>query len=279
MNSPILIACSHGTSNAQGAAEVDALRDAIAALRPGLDVREAYVDVQQPDLVDVVPSLPEGEAAVVVPLLLSVGYHVKVDIARAVKKRPGSIAAAPLGPDPRLAALLDQRLREAGVQDNDDVVLAAAGSSDASASKNVEELAEQLRALRPNRIVAAYGASAEPPVPDAVASFRADTASGAAGPAAASAYAASPAGASPAGGGRVVIASYLLAPGYFHDQLAKAGADIVTAPLLPSPVLAEIALERYDAAVAALAAQEAQTEAAQPEAAQPDATHGQSAQG
>ena len=98
MNSPIMIACAHGTSSTQGAAEVNALRAAIAGLRPGLDVREAYVDVQQPDLVDVVAGLPEGEAAVVVPLLLSVGYHVKVDIARAVKSRPGSAAAAPLGP-------------------------------------------------------------------------------------------------------------------------------------------------------------------------------------
>jgi hypothetical protein len=47
-----------------------------------------------------------------------------------------------------------------------------------------------------------------------------------------------------------VIASYLLAPGFFHDQLAKAGADLVTEPLLPSEVLAEIALDRFDAAVA-----------------------------
>jgi hypothetical protein len=47
------------------------------------------------------------------------------------------------------------------------------------------------------------------------------------------------------------VSSYLLATGYFHDQLAKAGADVVTAPLLPSPALAEIALERYDAVVAA----------------------------
>ena len=85
MNSPIMIACAHGTSSTQGAAEVNALRAAIAGLRPGLDVREAYVDVQQPDLVDVVAGLPEGETAVVVPLLLCVGYHVKVDIARAVK--------------------------------------------------------------------------------------------------------------------------------------------------------------------------------------------------
>jgi sirohydrochlorin ferrochelatase len=248
-----MIACAHGTSSPLGAAEVNALRDGIAALRPGLDVREAYVDVQQPDLVDVVASLPEGpegpegETAVVVPLLLSVGYHVKVDIARAVRSRPGSLAAAPLGPDPRLAALLDQRLREAGVAENDAVVLAAAGSSNPNASLNVEELAEQLRALRPNRIVPAYGASAKPSVPDAVAMLREEAAGGAGAGESASAVDASAADAA----GRVVIASYLLAPGYFHDQLAKAGADIVTAPLLPSPVLAEIALERYDAALAA----------------------------
>ena len=276
MNSPILIACAHGTSNAQGAAEVNALRDAIAALRPGLDVREAYVDVQQPDLVDVVAGLPAdipasdggaaatsaaeadeapqaagapgaaGVSAVVVPLLLSVGYHVKVDIAKAVKSRPGTVAAAPLGPDPRLAALLDQRLREAGVTDNDAIVLAAAGSSNPNAAVSIEELARQLQALRSNRIVPAYGASAKPSVPEAVAMLREEAAGGAG------------AGESAGGvsvGGRVVVASFLLAPGFFHDQLAKAGADLVTEPLLPSSVLAEIALERYDAALAAHAVQ------------------------
>jgi sirohydrochlorin ferrochelatase len=250
MNSPILIACSHGTSSPAGAAEVNALRDGIAALRPGLDVREAYVDVQAPELPAVVAGLPAGETAVVVPLLLSVGYHVKVDIARAVRSRPDTLAAAPLGPDPRLAALLDARLREAGVTDNDAVVLAAAGSSDPSAARNVEELAGQLRALRPNRIVAGYGASAKPSVPEAVAALREEAAireeaGGGAG-------AGQSAGAVDLGG-RVVIASYLLAPGFFHDQLAKAGADLVTAPLLPAPVLAGIALERYDAALAARA--------------------------
>ncbi|XAS66599.1 CbiX/SirB N-terminal domain-containing protein [Micrococcaceae bacterium Sec5.7] len=241
MNSPIMIACAHGTSSTQGAAEVNALRDGIAALRPGLEVREAYVDVQQPGLPDVVTAVAAGESAVVVPLLLSVGYHVKVDIARAVRSRPDTLAAAPLGPDPRLAALLDQRLREAGVTEADAVILAAAGSSDPTASLNVEALAEQLRALRPNRIVPAYGASAKPSVPDAVASLRTEVAAG--GVASTAAQSSRP--------GRVVIASYLLAPGFFHDQLAKAGADLVTEPLLPSPVLAEIALERYDAVLGA----------------------------
>jgi sirohydrochlorin ferrochelatase len=93
--------------------------------------------------------------------------------------------------------------------------------------------------------VAAYGASAKPSVPEAVAMLREEAAGGAG--------AGESAGAVDLGG-RVVVASYLLAPGFFHDQLAKAGADLVTAPLLPSPVLAEIALERYDAALAAHAA-------------------------
>jgi hypothetical protein len=71
-------------------------------------------------------------------------------------------------------------------------------------------------------------------------------------------------------GGRVVIASYLLAPGFFHDQLAKAGADVVTEPLLPSPVLADIALDRYDAAVATMNGTPAEAPAAAPlEAAAP----------
>jgi hypothetical protein len=90
-------------------------------------------------------------------------------------------------------------------------------------------------------MVAAYGASAKPSVPDAVAMLREELEGGAG--------AGESAGAVDVGG-RVVIASYLLAPGFFHDQLAKAGADVVTEPLLPSPVLAEIALDRYDAAVA-----------------------------
>jgi sirohydrochlorin ferrochelatase len=227
-NQPVLIACSHGTSNAEGQTAVNRLRDEMRALRPELDIREAYVDVQQPDLPEVVAALPDGPA-VIVPLLLSVGYHVKVDIAEAVQSRPDTFAAAPLGPDPRLADLLQRRLEEAGVEAADAVVLAAAGSSDACAAVDVEELAGQLGPLRSGQIVVGYGASARPSVPEAVAQAQGS----AEGPA---------------------IASYLLAPGYFHDQLAKAGGRVVSAPLLPSTAVAEIALARYDDAVRRLEA-------------------------
>ena len=44
------------------------------------------------------------------------------------------------------------------------------------------------------------------------------------------------------------MASYLLAPGYFHDRVLEAGADVVTAPLAPDDRLVEIVLDRYDEA-------------------------------
>lgn len=221
---PVLIACAHGTRSSEGQARINAVRTEMRALRSGLDVREAYVDVQEPELPDVVAGLPEGVSGIVVPLLLSVGYHVRVDIARAVASRPGMLAAEPLGPDPLLARLLQERLAE--VPREWGVVLAAAGSSEPDAARSVAQLAGQLTQLRPSRVLAAYGASAAPSVPEAVGQLRRD------------------------GARHVAIASYLLAPGYFHDQLAKAGADMVTEPLLPSPVIARLALERYDQALA-----------------------------
>ena len=184
---------------------------------------EAYVDVQGPALTEVVAGLPDGTAALVVPLLLSVGYHVRVDIARAAASRPDVLAAAPLGPDPRLADVLCERLR--GVPADWGIVLAAAGSSDPGAAESVEELSTSLGRLLPQPILAGYGASAQPSVPDAVIRLKAQ------------------------GAAQWAIASYLLAPGFFHDQLAKAGAELVVAPLLPAEVLAELALERYDQAL------------------------------
>ena len=216
----VLIACAHGTNNVAGQQRINEVRANIAALCPGVKVLEAYVDVQQPALPDVVASLADDVQAVVVPLLLTVGFHVQVDIAQAVESRRQTFAAAPLGPDPRLAKL--------GVlPDGWGVVLAAAGSSRPEAAEQIEVLAADLAVRRPERIIAAYGASARPSVPEAVEQLRAE------------------------GIERVAIASYLLAPGYFHDQLADAGADLVTEPLLPAELLAELALEHFDAAVRA----------------------------
>lgn len=234
---PVLVACSHGTADAGGRATIASILTDVRAARPDVDVREAFVDVQEPRVAAVVEraladrgspgATPDGDAAadratpvVVVPLLLSAGFHTAVDIADAVQ-RGGAAATGPLGPDPRLAEIVVDRLREAGAQPGDTVILAAAGSSDPRSRADVEQMLTFVRALWDGPVRPGFGASASPSVPDAVAEARAS------------------------GAGRVVVASYLLAPGFFHDRLAGAGADLVSAPLGPDRRLAQIVLDRF----------------------------------
>lgn len=225
---PVLVACAHGTRSAAGRAVVRALVEDVRRLRPGLEVREAFVDVQEPAVGDAVGAAlagaPDGLAAVVAPLLLSTGVHVRHDIGAAVAGRP-AVAAEPLGPDDRLAGILVERLTDAGATADDAVVLAAAGSSDPAAVVAVGTVLDALRARWPGPVTVGYGAAARPDVATAVAEARAT------------------------GARRVVVASYLLAPGHFHGALAAAGADVVTAPLGPHPDLARVVLDRYDAAL------------------------------
>jgi sirohydrochlorin ferrochelatase len=228
VNEPVLVACAHGTRNATGRRLIAELALTARRLRPGLVTTPAFVDVQPPTVVDVVRGLAESATpAVVVPLLLSGGYHVHVDIAGAVAAHPRAVAARPLGPDPRLVEVLHDRLVAAGADPADPrtaVVLAAAGSSDPRAVADVESTAGLLQPRWAGAVTTGYGSAAAPSVPDAVAAARRG------------------------GGNRVVVAAYLLAPGHFADKLAGAGADAVTAPLLPDDRVAAVLLDRYDAA-------------------------------
>ena len=217
---PVLVGCSHGTDSAAGRRAIASILADVRRVRPDLDVREAFVDVQQPAVADVVDDALVTAPAVVVPLLLSVGFHTKVDVTAAVQ-RPGAAAAPPLGPDPRLVEILVDRLARVAASRHDAVVLAAAGSSEPAAAEAVEEVARALAERLGRPVAVGYGAGAHPRVPEAVATARATSR------------------------GRVVVASYLLAPGYFLDRVLEAGADVVTAPLAPDPRLAELVLDRY----------------------------------
>ncbi|MGN6299703.1 MAG: sirohydrochlorin chelatase [Angustibacter sp.] len=234
MTAPALIACAHGTRDVRGRRAVGALVASLATARPGLTVAAAYVDVQPPTVAAVVQRTTAGDGrAVVVPLLLSRGYHVGVDVARAVEGRRAAAAGA-LGPDPRLTSLLLDRLADGGVAAGDVVVLTAAGSSDARAVADVEQVARAVQAHHAGPVAVGFGASASPSVADAVAAARRDHP-----------------------GERVVVAAYLLAPGVFHERLLGCGADAVTAPLLlpdapPDPRLVDVVLDRYDTAAAGL---------------------------
>jgi sirohydrochlorin ferrochelatase len=225
---PVLVGCSHGTDDPEGRALVTGLLADVRGRRPDLDVREAFVDVQQPEVAQVVTgALDDAGSAVVVPLLLSAGFHVHVDIAQAVDV-PGAVASAALGPDDRLVAILVDRLVAAGAAAGDAVVLAAAGSSDPRARTAVEDLLDRLRVAWPvGPVTLGYCSAAQPAVADAVVTAR--SALAAAG----------------AHDRRVVVLAYLLAPGFFLRRLHGAGADVVTAPLLPDGRVAEVVLDRY----------------------------------
>ena len=218
MSSPALVAVAHGSRNPAAADVVRKLARQVGRFAPGLDVRVAFLGHTQPSLPAQLDAA--GSGTVIVPLLLSSGYHLSADITDAASLS-GARVAAPLGPDQLLLTALTARLTEAGVPDGTPVVLAAAGSCDPAAMTDVGKQADLLAAHLDVPVLPAYLSAASPTVEDAVRQLRAET------------------------GRQVAIASYLLAPGTFQDQLAGCGADWVTAPLGGHPALAGIVIDRY----------------------------------
>ena len=217
---PALVLCAHGTRDAAGARVIAALAAAVTAALPTVDVRLAYVDVQQPSVADLVGSRA-GHQQVLVPLLLSWGYHVEVDIRTAAAAHADAVATQPLGPDPRLAQLLARRLAEAGVPDHLGVILAAAGSSQPRAAAEAETTRGLLAALRSGPVWLAFAGAQDPSVSHAVRAVRAS------------------------GQPTAAVAAYLLAPGHFLSVLHDAGADVVTAPIGSAPEVVDIVVDRY----------------------------------
>jgi len=222
---PVLVACSHGTSDPAGQETIRRLLAAVWRALPAFEVRGAAVDVETDILLPgVLDSLIRP--AVVVPLLLSGGYHVYHDIAQAVASRPDRAAAAPLGPDWELAEIGVRRLNEAGARSDDVVVLGASGSSDPRAMASIEEAARRLGSLWGGRIAVGHVGHSGVPLRDAVADAQQP-------------------------GRRVVVSSYLLAPGHFQHELEQAGAHLVTAPILtpsPDPALVDLVIRRFEEA-------------------------------
>ncbi|PZF79729.1 sirohydrochlorin chelatase [Jiangella anatolica] len=219
-----LIAVAHGTRAPEGPVVLAELLDGVRALLPGVDVRVAYVDVIEPTLESVLADVPAGERPVVVPMFLASGYHVRVDVPSAVASDGGRAVVTPaLGPDPAIVAAVEARLRSAGDGLPDAVVLAAAGSSDASALAEVDVAAALLSSALSRPVRPGYVTTASPSVPEAVAELRL--------------Y------------GTVGVASYLLAPGLFQQRLDSVGADVVAPPIGPHALVARLIADRYRAAV------------------------------
>lgn len=223
-----LVATSHGTDAVASQIAISALVDAVRGAASHLDVREAFVDVQMPK-VDTVVDLVDG-LAVIVPLLLTPGFHQKVDI-RDAADRPWVVAADVLGADDRLTSVMMRRLREAGATRDDVVVLGSAGSTDVLARSSVDDAAHRLAGAWGAPIEAGYVGGTGVPLAEVVERVRRP-------------------------GRRIVVVSYLMGPGYFHGRLDRAGADVVTRPLLDGttvdPEMVSLVLDRFAAAAETL---------------------------
>jgi sirohydrochlorin ferrochelatase len=209
-----LLVAAHGTEVAAGSATTAALGDVVRAARPDLPVSLCFLDVAAPSLTEALDAA--HGPLVVLPLLLSTGYHVQTDIPAVVAGRPGIRVARHLGPDPLVVEALVDRL---GASSAASTALVGVGSSRPEARGELDEAA-RLLAARLGRPVTALTLGQ-----DVRAALQALTQP-------------------------VDVATYLLAEGRFVDRLRRAadGLARVAEPIGVHPALVELVLARYDEA-------------------------------
>lgn len=238
-DAPTLLVVAHGSRDPQALRTVLALLDRVRDLRPGLDVRLGHIELNRPLLPDTLDGL-RGADAVLVPLLLGRGHHVKHDLPAAAAAAPAvrTRVAAPLGPHPLLVEALYGRLVEAGWDPAHQgsrsaaVVLAAAGSRDPDSAQDTRRTARMLAERLGVPVVPAYASAATPTVPAALRALAAR------------------------GRHRTFVASYFTAPGRFASAAAGAAPRTAALPLGAHPAMARLLLHRYDQALSATAPSE-----------------------
>ena len=232
-----LIAVAHGSRDPRSAATIYAAVEQIRAARPEVDVRLAFLDLNAPSIDCVVNSIAADgyREAVVVPLLLGSAFHARVDLPAllARQSRLTLTQADVLGNDPLLVDAVRDRILETGVDRDDDsvgVAVAAVGSSSISANRRTAAIA-RLVAQGTSWTAKPCFATTEPGVEDAVSALRSS------------------------GAHQFVVAPWFLAPGLLTDRVAAQAPNALHANTIGAhPALAEVAIRRYDRAVAELAA-------------------------
>ncbi|HCT78261.1 MAG TPA: hypothetical protein DGT23_17130 [Micromonosporaceae bacterium] len=220
---------AHGSRDPRAAATTRALARTVAAVRPGLDVRVAFLEQATPQPAEVLAAMPAG--TVVVPLLLTNAFHGTVDLPNQVAGFDCVVTDTLGAPTDTLLSALSHRLPRKAF---DALVLAAAGTRVVSARAEVERVAAALSERHGVPCAVAYAAGATPSGASAVSALQA------------------------AGACRIVVASYFLAPGRLYDLVTasalSAGAIGAAAPLGASWQLAQLILDRIDSRLLALAA-------------------------
>ena len=215
-----LVTVAHGTRHAPGN-EVARALTAAAGERLGLPATCSYVELCEPAFASVV-ARPWAGASVVVPLLLSTGYHVRHDLPAAVPAGARVVLGRALGPDPLLAVAQADRLREAGAAPGQAVVMVAAGSRDPLAARDLTGARDLLAAAwgGPVRLATLSGPGPRPA--DVVRPGDA-------------------------------VSPYLLAEGFFAERCRaeSAAAAVVAGVIGPHPAVVDLVVQRARGLLAA----------------------------
>ena len=230
-----LLLTAHGSHDPRSGANAEAVADRLAAMRPDLDVRLAFLELNTPSFAEVLAGLPDSRRAVVAPLLLASAYHARLDIPKQIADAGahGIRQADVLGEDERLVAVLRERLVEVGVSPLDDdlgVMIVAIGSSNLAANARTSKVAARLAAgTQWAAATTAFATRPEASVARAADQLRRR------------------------GARRLVIAPWFLAPGLITDGVSNFARDNgipMAAPLGAHRLVAETVLDRYDEALA-----------------------------
>ena len=219
-HAPDLLVVAHGTRSSVGTATTERLVSAVATQRPWVRVAVCYLDVRQPSLPSALTGTDQAaRPTVVLPLFLSTGQHVQVDIPDAVAGRRQVRVARHLGPDPKLTEVLVDRLAPLG--DAAATVLVGAGSTRPEAGVELRTAGDLLAARLGCPV---HVLTMADDIPGALRTLRAP----------------------------VRVAPYLLTEGQFVDQLTAAatGLAAVGEPLGLHPALVSLVWSRFDAVAA-----------------------------
>ncbi|MET3806717.1 sirohydrochlorin ferrochelatase [Nakamurella sp. UYEF19] len=220
---PPLVGLAHGSRDPRAAVAIDELMAAVAALRPGLVVTSAFLDLAEPDLTTAVIRL-DTPGAIVLPLLFAQAFHARVDVPEAV--RAAAAAAGTelttgeiLGLGPEVLAALQDQARRIGVRQDQEILLLAVGTSDPVANEAVADLALLWSSVRRAPVRAVF-ATAAPRASEALDEE----------------WATPPA-----------VVSLFLAPGLLLDQVGRRASELGVAVTEPLGVaMAQLVLDRYD---------------------------------
>lgn len=234
-----LVLTAHGSRDPRSGANAQTVADRLARIRPDLDVRLAFLELNAPNFGDVLSGLQDSRRAVVAPLLLASAYHARLDIPKQIARAGahGIRQADVLGEDDRLVSVLRERLTEVGVSPLDEdlgVMVVAIGSSNIAANARTAKVASRLAiGTRWAAATTAFATRPEASVNRAAEQLRRR------------------------GARRLVIAPWFLAPGLLTDGVsnyARDNAIPMASPLGAHRLVAETVLDRFDEAQATDAA-------------------------